>query len=44
MHFQLGCNYPYRNRLEKNAGALVAAIKQQPDLRGLMMNPGAPGP
>lgn len=41
-HFQLGRNYPYRNRLEKNAGALLTAIKQQLDPRGLM-NPGALG-
>ncbi|MCP5327551.1 MAG: FAD-binding oxidoreductase [Sinobacteraceae bacterium] len=41
-HFQLGRHYPYRNRLDAHAGALITAIKQQLDPRGLM-NPGALG-
>jgi D-lactate dehydrogenase (cytochrome) len=41
-HFQLGRAYPYINRLEPRARALLTALKRDVDPRGLM-NPGALG-
>jgi D-lactate dehydrogenase (cytochrome) len=41
-HFQVGRAYPYRNRLDREANALLSAIKSQLDPRNLM-NPGVLG-
>ena len=41
-HFQIGRAYPYRQRLDPQASALLAAIKAQLDPHNLM-NPGALG-
>ena len=41
-HFQLGRSYPLRSKLDRQADALLVAIKAQLDPQGLM-NPGALG-
>ena len=41
-HFQIGRNYPLRNRLDRQADALLTAIKAQLDPHALM-NPGVLG-
>ena len=41
-HFQIGRAYPYQDRLDARASALLKAIKVELDPKGLM-NPGALG-